>query len=149
MGGDSSRILTASDLLSGRPDHYREVEVTAAGGAVLVRGLTARERQRVVRKIDELEQSDAGDHAYLELNALLAALGVVDEDGKQLFGADQVESLMGLDGRALDAIASAVLEESGLTQASMEALQGKSGPTASSASSSASPSASDAPSESS
>jgi len=147
--GDSRKLLSRQDLLSGRPSTYREVDAGALGGVVLVRGLTGAERQRIVARIAELEQGEEGDEAMLELSALIAGFGMVDAEGNQLFGADHYRELLGVDAQAIDAISKAVLEESGLSEKEMEALRGKSEATPSSGSSSGSHSPSGAPSGSS
>ncbi len=109
-------------LLKARP-RVEEVELPGLGTA-RVRGLTAAERGRIeslVVDVDPETQSVRynADKAA-EMNILLAAYGLLDEDGQQMFdpgNAKDLEALKQVDGQIVGRIADKVRELSGMDEA--------------------------------
>ena len=94
-----------SDLLKAlRTVSLRTVEV--AGHTVHVRGLTGAERKLLLDR--------AKDNDPLQPYEL-AGLAACDGEGKRLFSSEEAAELADVDAAAVDKIAAAVLEASGLT----------------------------------
>lgn len=84
----------------------REVEVSEWGGSVLVRGMSAGERLRIMEQI-----TDDSDEIDLQEAQLMAMIhGVVDPE----FSRDDIEVLNNLSSAAIDKITTAYLELSGV-----------------------------------
>lgn len=113
-----------------------EVDVPEWGGSVLVRGLTGRER-------DEFESSlldQSGKRAKLKMQnarARLVYLSVVNDDGSRMFDEMDVWALGEKNAAALDRIYDVAARLSGISDADMEELAGKSSATTGGASPSA------------
>ncbi len=123
------KVLSRDDLLALRPK-VQKVEIEGLG-VVYVRGLTARERGEVESAIMELDPETGQVHVRQEglrrLSVLLAALGLVDEKGENLFNPHDPKDLQVLeqvDARVIARIADAVRNLSGMGE---EAGKGKSG----------------------
>jgi hypothetical protein len=104
-------ILGADDLAPTR------VRVSEWGGVVLVRQLTAADR-------DAFEVSILSEQGAVNLRARLVALVAVDEDGARLFAAEDVEALGAKSARAVDRVFSVAQKINGLGQAELEDLAG-------------------------
>ncbi len=113
------KVLSRDDLLALRPK-VEKVEIEGLG-VVYVRGLTARERGEVESTIMELDPETGQVHVRREglrrLNVLLAAFGLVDEKGENLFDPRNPKDLQALeqvDAQVIAQIADAVRSLSGM-----------------------------------
>lgn len=109
------QILGASDLPT------KEVEVPEWGGSVLVRSITAKDR-------DEFEQAlvqarEAKRFAPENVRARYVAACVVGEDGKPLFTPKDVEALGAKSFAALDRVYQAAISLNALSDGDIEALE--------------------------
>ncbi len=117
--------LARADIL-GAPDlPTREVPVPEWGGVVLVRGLTAAERDEYEISLIDITASTTGRMVPRvdNMRAKLAARGIVDESGNRLFSEADIEVLGTKSATALDRVCDAIRELSGLgPKAAEEAL---------------------------
>lgn len=114
-------LLTKSMILSAQDIVREKVEVPEWGGAVLVQGLTGRER-------DEVEASmitGKGKNAHVKLDDLrakLCARAMVDENGVRLFSDADIPALANKSAAALNRVYEVAQRLSGITQEDVEEL---------------------------
>ncbi|GIV86631.1 MAG: hypothetical protein KatS3mg054_0660 [Chloroflexus sp.] len=109
-------LLNREQILAANDINHEVVEVPEWGGAVRVRGLTALERDRLMATFFDLEGGGRiKAEKTAEYRVALAALGIVDEDGKRMFGDDDIAALGAKSPQAIERIADAVARLSGLT----------------------------------
>ena len=106
-------ILAASDLPS------REVAVPEWGGEVMVRGMTAYDRD--VYELTLRDQRESGVPIG-NIRAHFAAACIVDEKGEPMFSVEDVEALGRKSAAALDRVFSAVVELNALQPGDIEEL---------------------------
>jgi len=116
---NKSQILAAVDLPT------ETVDVPEWGGEVLVRGLTAAERDAFEQSVVTL--NGAGKAASTKMNlsnvrAKLCALTMVDADGERLFSDAEVDALGRKSAQALQRVFDAAQRLSGLSQSDVEEL---------------------------
>ncbi len=119
-----TKLLTRDAILGVNDLPTCDVEIKAWGGTVRVRSLTGAERDQF--EADLIAARHAGGVSPGNIRARFAAMCIVDEDGKNLFTADDIERLGGKSGTALDLIYQAVLKFNALTEADVEELAGNS-----------------------
>jgi hypothetical protein len=124
---NKDQILKTDDL------KRDDVECPEWGGTVLVRELTARERDRHEAELLTAAQkatSEGGDDepSFLEnINARIAALGAIDEDGQRLFpDALDILALGEKAATVVTRIADKIAELSGMSADAAEAIKGNS-----------------------
>lgn len=109
LGEKQRRVLTKDEIRSmkGRDIEYEYVKVPEWGkvlgvedAAVRVKGIGAVERDR----LDISVWSPDGTRSYENVRARTIALSVVDEEGKALFGLEDVELLGELSAKPMDRI---------------------------------------------
>ena len=114
-------VLTRDEILAARDIRVERVEVPEWGGEVLVRGLTAAER-------DEFDLSATVERDgkrvinFQQLRARLVAMSLVDEHGKRLFSDADVEYLAAKSGAAIGRIFDIAMRLSGLTGQDIEEI---------------------------
>jgi hypothetical protein len=135
--------LSRDDVLKAEDLTTEEVSVPEWGGTVLVRGMSGRER-------DEFEASAmdqrSGRVNYANTRAKIAIRCVVDDEGKRLFDAADIDVLGEKSGAALDRVFAVASRLSGLADSDVKELTENFGETPSGSSSSASPPSSAKPS---
>ncbi len=105
-------ILRAVDIRTER------VDVPEWGGAVIVRGMTALERDTMLKAVDP-----KADHiSDSELKAFLCAHCIMDEHGNSLFSDQDIATLQTKNPAILDRISNRVLSLSGVGSESVEAI---------------------------
>lgn len=120
------RVLTRDEILarSGKLKVER-VRVPEFGGDVLVRELTARQRD----EFDESNIKGRGKNMQVVLKnmrAKLVARSVVDEDGRQVFTEADIEAMGELPAAGLEKIFAVAQRLNGITQEDVDELAGKS-----------------------
>lgn len=100
MTTEDATALTREQIVSAQDIVTESVDVPEWGGHVLIRSLTARKR-------DAFEASVALQNGKQRMNwrdmrARLVALCLVDENGNRLFGDNDIATLSGKSGKALD-----------------------------------------------
>lgn len=115
-------VLTKDQILAAVDLPREEVSVPEWGGAVVVRGLTGKER-------DQFEASlvDGKDKNKTNLNnirARLVALTLVDSKDNRLFSDEDVEKLGAKSAQVLDRLFETAQRLSGLKRDSVEELAG-------------------------
>lgn len=125
MAGVLSResILSAEDLVT------EEVEVPEWGGTVLVRTLTAKERDAFEESMVETRGKGRNKTRELRINNVRAALVVrviVDAQGQRLFRDTDAELLGNKSGKALDRVWDVASRLAGMTDDDVEELLGNS-----------------------
>ena len=108
-------ILGAQDLVTA------EVEAPEWGGYVLVRTLTAAERDQFESEIVQRNGKDVRMNLR-NLRAKLVAATVVDEEGRAVFTLADVEALGAKSARVMDVIFAKAQELAGLREADVEEL---------------------------
>jgi hypothetical protein len=82
------KYLSRSEILSADDIKTREVPCPEWGGVVLVRGMSAAERDSV-----ELSVSGKGGPNLQNIRAKIAARCIVDEAGQRIFSDEEIEAL--------------------------------------------------------
>lgn len=119
-------ILGASDIRT------EEVHVPEWGGTVLVRGLTAKQRDKAEAAMLQLRgsvTSKTGPDMRLNISgvrALMAAMAIVDGQGNRLFSDADAELLGEKSGAALDRVFAVVTRLSEFSDGDIEELVGNS-----------------------
>ena len=117
----AKKYLTKDDILKAEDIETREVEVPEWGGIVLVRGLTANERDKL--ESDTLDQRGKKVTMNLErIRARMVAASVVDENGKKMFTPADVTKLGEKSAVALDRVFEVAQELSGMSAKDVEEL---------------------------
>jgi len=117
--------LSREAILAADDSNTELVEVSQWGGAVRVRTLTGRERDRIeASMIGKNGKADA-TRGLANFRARLVAASVVDENGELLFTTADVEALADKSAAALDVIAAAATRLSGLSKSDVEELAGE------------------------
>lgn len=93
-------VLTRDEILAAQDIRMETVEVPEWGGAVIVRSLTAAERD-AFDLAATVEQNGRRVVNFAQLRARLVAMAVVDEQGKRLFSDADVEALAAKSGAAV------------------------------------------------
>jgi hypothetical protein len=138
--------LSRDDILKKDDLPTEEVHVPEWGGTVLVRGMTGRER-------DEFEASMAQQRGgqlvqnWANTRAKIVIRCTVDEDGKRLFDAADIDVLGEKSGAALDRVFEVATRLSGMGEKDVEDLTANFGGANGASSSSASPATSAKPSK--
>jgi len=115
------KFLSAEEVLNANDIVTEEVEVPEWGGSVLVRGLTALERDRFEASV--IQGSGKNTTVKLEnARAKLASLTVVGEDGKRLFSQADVAKLSQKSAAALNRIYNVAARLSGITDEDLEEI---------------------------
>ena len=114
--------LTRDEILAATDLPREEVEVPEWGGSVLVRGLTAKERvdlaSRMVTTEGEIDNQQA-----IELQTLIPALCMIDDDGQRLFSDGDVALLGEKSSQALNRVFEVAQKLSALTPAASKAAE--------------------------
>lgn len=118
-------ILSKSQILAAVDLPTETVAVPEWGGEVLVRGLTAAERDTFEQSVVTL--NGAGKAASTKMNlsnirAKLCSLTIVDENGERLFSDAEVDVLGQKSAQALQRVFDAAQRLSGLSQSDVEEL---------------------------
>lgn len=118
-------LLTKEQILRVKDIETRTVHVPEWGGDVLVRSLTATERDYFESKL--VDQSGKTVKANLQnIKARLASMAIVDEDGNRVFSESEISILGTKSAAALNRISDAITAMSGITKEEMEDLAGNS-----------------------
>lgn len=115
------RYLTAEEILERDDIEYRDVEVPEWGGVVRIKTLTGRERATWQ------DSSMAGTGAktrvdFQNYTVKLVIMACVNESGGRLFSEDQLNKLRRKSSAALERVATAAMELSGIGEDELEAL---------------------------
>lgn len=121
------RALTKEDILAAADRATEDVEVPEWGGTVTVRALSGTERDHYERSLVRFTPNQQGgmDVAAADgviIRGRLAALSIVDPDGKRMFSDKDIFTLGEKSARALDRVFSAATRLSGLSREDVEAL---------------------------
>lgn len=114
-------LLTRDAILGASDIKTEDVSVPEWGGTVRVKGLTAAQRDQVEAKA----VSARGSSMQLNLvgmRAHMAALSIVDGDGKALFTQADIKALGEKSGAALDRVFEVVTRLSGMSDNDVEEL---------------------------
>ncbi len=117
--------LTRDEILNAPDLQTEELEVPEWGGAVLVRGMTGRQRDAFEASV--VESNGKSTHVNLNnFRAKLVAACLVDEAGQCLFGAADIVKLGDKSAVALQRIYEVAQRLSGLSSADVDELVKKS-----------------------
>jgi hypothetical protein len=121
------KLLTRDEILAAEDRSTETVDVPEWGGQVTIRPLTGTERDHYERSLVRLTPNDSGgfDASAAEgvmIRGRLAALSIVDADGKRMFSDVDMLALGEKSARALDRVFNAASRLSGLSRADVEAL---------------------------
>ena len=125
-------VLSKDDILKADDLKRAEVDCPEWGGSVLVRELTARERDKHEGEVlFAARQASTGEDpdTYLEnINARIAALGIIDENGQRLFSQPTDVLALGEKGSSVvTRIADKIGELSGMSEPAQAEIKGNSG----------------------
>lgn len=112
----TDKILSRDDILSADDLKQTAVAVPEWGGIVYVRSLTGNERDIYETYMLSDQKTDKAVRAYL------AALCIVDENGKRLFSQNDIELLGQKSGAALERVANEALRLNAFTPDDIEDL---------------------------
>lgn len=114
-------LLTREQILASTQLPQAQVDVPEWGGAVIVRALTALERDRFEMQLVETAQGGSRVN-LLNARARLVAACCVDGQGGRLFSADDVAALGKLSAAALNRVYEAAARLSGLQNDAVDGL---------------------------
>jgi len=118
-------LLTKEQILRVKDIETRTVNVPEWGGDVLVRSLSATERDYFESKL--VDQSGGKVRANLQnIKARLASMAIVDEDGNRVFTEQEIAILGTKSAAALNRISEAITDMSGISKKDMDELAGNS-----------------------
>src|SRR5215472_6825818 len=114
--------LSRDDILKAEDGGTVEVDVPEWGGTVLVRGMTGRERDEFETSM--LERGRGGRMVPNPVNtrAKVIARCIVDDDGKRLFTAADVQALGDKSGAAIDRVFEVAARLSGMSDEDREEM---------------------------
>lgn len=112
-------MLTRDAILSAEDLRTETVEVPEWGGTVMVRELSAKERDEYETSIVSVKGTKL-DIDPVNMRAKLVSMGCVDEDGNRLFTLDDAEDLGKKSSTALDRIYDKIQEISGMGEGALE-----------------------------
>lgn len=113
--------LTREAILDAQDLPTETVEVPEWGGAVLVRGLTGRERDAFEASMIE-QKGRKTTFTMSNFRAKLAARTIIDENGKRMFSDKDMDALGGKSAVALQRVFNVAQQLSGLSDADVEEL---------------------------
>jgi hypothetical protein len=116
-------LLTREQILQAEDLAFEDVAVPEWGGTVRVRGLTGAERDQFESTIVSLNGRQSKVDTR-NVRAKLAALTMIDADGKRLFSDRDVQQLGLKSAAALDRVFDAAQRLSGLSEQDIEELAG-------------------------
>lgn len=119
-------ILSKDDILKAEDLPREVVEVPEWGGAVLVRGLSASERDHFESSIVELRGKERKIHLE-DIRAKLASLTMIDEQGNRLFSDHEVAALGKKSAQAVQRVFDAAQRLSGISSQDVEEYTKNSG----------------------
>lgn len=118
-------LLTKEQILKVKDIETRTVNVPEWGGDVLVRSLSATERDYFESKL--VDQSGGKVRANLQnIKARLASMAIVDEEGNRVFSEQEIAILGTKSAAALNRISEAITDMSGISKKDMDELAGNS-----------------------
>jgi hypothetical protein len=118
-------LLTKEQILRVKDIETRTVNVPEWGGDVLVRSLSATERDYFESKL--VDQSGGKVRANLQnIKARLASMAIADEDGNRVFTEQEIAILGTKSAAALNRISEAITDMSGISKKDMDELAGNS-----------------------
>lgn len=118
-------LLTKEQILKVKDIETRTVSVPEWGGDVLVRSLSATERDYFESKL--VDQSGGKVRANLQnIKARLASMAIVDEEGNRVFSEQEIAILGTKSAAALNRISEAITDMSGISKKDMDELAGNS-----------------------
>ena len=111
---NKAQILEADDILT------EEVDVPEWGGAVMVKGIIAKDRDQWEVTIAEQKEKKRP----IDVRASLCAKSIVDEDGSRLFTDKEISILGQKSAVALERVFTVAMKLSGLSDNDVEELEG-------------------------
>lgn len=115
------KILGRDEILAANDIQTEEVKVPEWGGSVLVRGLTALERDRFEASV--VTQKGKTVEVKIEnARAKLASWTIVDEQGKPLFGPKDIAELGKKSAAAMNRVYNVAARLSGITDEDLEEI---------------------------
>src|SRR5215469_5956657 len=119
---EASLYLSRDDILKAEDNGTEEVEVPEWGGTVLVRGMTGRERDEFETSMMERGRGGRMVPNTANTRAKLVARCVIDDEGKRLFTAADVQALGDKSGAAIDRVFEVAVRLSGMTDTDREEM---------------------------
>ena len=117
----SQRILDRAAILAAPDIQTEELYVPEWGGSVLIKGLTAAQRDQF--EADSLKGKGKNkDVNLLNIRARFVSLCIVDEEGNQLFSERDVHALGQKSGKAIDRIWDKATDLSGISDDDVDEL---------------------------
>lgn len=113
-------LLTREQILAATQLPQAQVEVPEWGGAVIVRALTALERDRFEMELVSTSPQGTNQVNLVNARARLVAACCIDEAGHKLFAADDVAALGKLSAAALNRVYEVAAKMSGLQAGATE-----------------------------
>lgn len=117
----SGKLLTKEQILGAQDIQTETVEVPEWGGAVIVRGMSGRERDSFEASMIKGKGKSASVNLE-NLRAKLVSKCVVDEAGKRLFSDDDIPALAAKSASALNHVYEAAQRLSGVTEEDVDEL---------------------------
>lgn len=119
--------LTREAILEIRDIKTEQVNVPEWGGYVWVRGMSGAERDRFESEIVLIDKKGKARVDMANIRARMAATCIVDESGKRMFSAADIEALSTKSAGALERVYSVAQRLSGLSEGDLEELEKNSG----------------------
>jgi hypothetical protein len=117
-----AELLTRQAILEAQDIGREVVAVPEWGGAVLMRGLTGRERDLFEASLVRMRSSGGVAQSLDNIRARLVAMSAIGEDGERLFEDRDVRLLGEKSAAALDRLFDVARRLSGLTEGDVKAI---------------------------
>ena len=114
-------LLTKEQILNAKDIETEEVEVKEWDGSVLVKGLSALERDKWEASVFK-QKGKNSEMNWINARAKLVKLTAVDEAGNCIFDAKDIEALGNKSAAALEKVFTVAQRLSGLTKEDMDSL---------------------------
>ncbi len=116
----ANTLLSRDAILALKGGRYEDVK--ALGGMVRVAAVSAGARDTFELALQDLPEKERRK----DFRARLLVMSCIDEDGKPLFGADDIAALSALEAAAVDPVIEVAMRLNGLSARDREELEGNS-----------------------
>ena len=115
-------LLSRDAILALKGGRYEDVDVKGLGGTVRVAAVSAGARDAFELSLQDMPEKERRK----DFRARLLVMSCIDEDGKPLFGPDDIPTLSALEAAAVDPVIEVAMRLNGLSARDREELEGNS-----------------------
>ena len=113
-------LLSRDAILALKGGRYEDVDVRGLGGTVRVAAVSAGARDAFELSLQDMPEKERRK----DFRARLLVMSCIDDDGKPLFGPDDIPALSALEAAAVDPVIEVAMRLNGIGQRDREELEG-------------------------